>query len=147
MRILISACLLGACCRYDGKSRECPEAVRLSDTHELIPVCPEQLGGLPTPRPPAEIRDGRVINLEGEDVSAAYRKGAEETLRLCRLMGCRTAVLKANSPSCGCGFVYDGAFSAHLIPGNGVTAQLLLDNGIRVLTEQDLQITGGMTAF
>ncbi|MCR4886743.1 MAG: DUF523 domain-containing protein [Clostridiales bacterium] len=144
MRVLISACLLGVACRYDGKSRACPEAVRLLENYELIPVCPEQLGGLPTPRPPAEIqKNGRVISRTGEDVTAAYRKGAEETLGLCRLTGCRAAVLKANSPSCGCGQVYDGSFSGVLVPGSGITAQLLKDHGVRVLTEEDLLSSGG----
>ena len=143
MRILISACLLGVSCRYDGKSRACPEAVRLLENHELIPVCPEQLGGLPTPRPPAEIQNGQVVSRTGDDVTAAYRRGAEETLRLCRLAGCRAAVLKANSPSCGCGQVHDGSFSGALVPGSGITAQLLKDHGVRVLTEEDLLSSGG----
>lgn len=144
MRVLISACLLGVACRYDGKSRACPEAVRLLENYELIPVCPEQLGGLPTPRLPAEIqKNGRVISRTGDDVTAAYRRGAEETLGLCRLTGCRAAVLKANSPSCGCGQVYDGSFSGVLVPGSGITAQLLKDHGVRVLTEKDLFSAGG----
>lgn len=142
MRILISACLLGVCCRYDGKSKACAAALRLAGTHELVPVCPEQLGGLPTPRPPAEIRDGRVVNAEGRDVTAAFQKGAEETLRLCRALSCQCAVLKANSPSCGRDQVYDGTFAGVLTPGSGVTAALLMQSGVRVLTEQDLNRFG-----
>ena len=139
MRLLISACLLGCACRYDGGSKPCPAALRLAAEHELIPVCPEQLGGLPTPRPPAEIRGERVVNREGEDVTAQYRRGAEETLRLARLLNAQGAVLKARSPSCGHGEVYDGTFSGTLRPGNGVTAQLLREEGIAVFTEDEAE--------
>ena len=139
MRILISACLLGLCCRYDGQSRECPEAVRLLETHELVPVCPEQLGGLPTPRPPAEICGGRVATRTGEDVTEAYRKGAREALRLYALTGCECAVLKAGSPSCGRDMIYDGSFTGRKIPGMGVTARLLAERGIPVYSEEDLR--------
>ena len=138
MRILISACLLGQACRYDGCSKPCDKAVRLSETDEPIPFCPEQAGGLPTPRPPAEIQDGRVVNAEGRDVTKEYRKGAEEALRLCRTLGITKAVLKAKSPSCGKGAVYDGSFSKTLREGNGITADLLSANGIEVITEQNL---------
>lgn len=138
MRLLISACLLGACCRYDGKSMQNEVAMRLMDKHELVPVCPEQLGGLPTPRAPAEIRGERVVNRQDTDVTAAYKMGAEEALRLYRLLHCDGAVLKARSPSCGKGQVYDGSFSGTLISGNGVTAALLLSHGIPVWTEEEL---------
>ena len=139
MRLLISACLLGCACRYDGGSKPCPAALRLAEEHELIPVCPEQLGGLPTPRPPAEIRGERVVNRDGEDVTAQYRRGAEETLRLARLLNAQGAVLKARSPSCGHGAVYDGTFSGALIPGDGVAARLLLASGVPVWTEEDVE--------
>ena len=138
MRILVSACLLGVCCRYDGQSKACPAVLELLKDHELIPVCPEQLGGLPTPRPPAEIQGDRVINREGIDVTAQYKKGAEEAARLYQLLRCDCAVLKARSPSCGCGEIYDGSFSGALISGNGITAQALNRLGIRVLTEETL---------
>lgn len=137
MRILISACLLGACCRYDGSGKPCESALGLIGRHELIPVCPEQLGGLATPRPPAEIRGDRVVNRQGQDVTAAFLKGAEETARLYRLLRCDCAVLKSNSPSCGRDRVYDGSFSGALIPGAGVTARLLMDNGVPVYSEDD----------
>ena len=136
MRILVSACLLGVCCRYDGQSKACPAVLELLKDHELIPVCPEQLGGLPTPRPPAEIQGDRVINREGIDVTAQYKKGAEEAARLYQLLRCDCAVLKARSPSCGCGEIYDGSFSGTLVPGDGITAQALKRLGIRVLTEE-----------
>ena len=138
MRILVSACLLGVCCRYDGQSKACPAVLKLLNDHELIPVCPEQLGGLPTPRPPAEIQGDRVINREVIDVTAQYKKGAEEAARLFQLLRCDCAILKARSPSCGCGEVYDGSFSGTLVPGDGITAQALKRLGIRVLTEETL---------
>ena len=138
MRILVSACLLGVCCRYDGQSKACPAALELLKHHELIPICPEQLGGLPTPRPPAEIQGNRVISREGVDVTTQYLQGAEEAARLYRLLHCDCAVLKARSPSCGCGEVYDGSFSGTLVPGAGITAQALKRRGVRVLTEETL---------
>lgn len=138
MKILISACLLGFACRYDGKSKPHPKAVKLSETEELYPFCPECMGGLPTPRPPAEIQGDRVVNAEKVDVTAQYRKGAEEALRLCKTLGITKAILKAKSPSCGKGAVYDGSFSKTLREGNGITADLLIANGIEVLTENDL---------
>ena len=125
MRILISACLLGARCRYDGVSKLQPWISDLAERHILVPVCPEQLGGLPTPRPPAERRGDRVMTRDGGDVTAQYRRGAEEALRLCRLLGCEAALLKERSPSCGSGMVYDGTFTGVLTAGEGVTAELL----------------------
>ena len=111
MRILISACLLGAAVGTTGS----PSSSWISDLaerHILVPVCPEQLGGLPTPRPPAERRGDRVMTRDGGDVTAQYRRGAEEALRLCRLLGCEAALLKERSPSCGSGMVYDGTIPA-----------------------------------
>lgn len=138
MKILVSACLLGLACRYDGKSKPHPKVVALSETEELYPFCPECMGGLPTPRPPAEIQGDRVVNAEKVDVTAGYRKGAEEALRLCKLYGIQKAILKAKSPSCGKGAVYDGSFSKTLRQGDGITAALLMENGIEVLTEDEL---------
>lgn len=138
MKILISACLLGLACRYDGQAKPHPKALELAEKAQLIPFCPECFGGLPTPRPPAEIQGDRVLNAEGQDVTAPYRKGAEEALRLCKLLGIQAAILKAKSPSCGCGLIYDGSFTRTLIPGDGITAALLKANGIRVSTEEEL---------
>lgn len=141
MRILVSACLLGVRCRYDGQSKACARVLALRGKHEWVPVCPEQLGGMPTPRPPAEIQpDGRVVSRQGADVTAAYQKGAEETLALYRALQCDCALLKARSPSCGCGQVYDGTFSGRLIPGDGITARLLQSEGISVLTEEQVDL-------
>ncbi len=139
MRLLVSACLLGCRCRYDGASREHPLAKELAERHTLVPVCPEQLGGLSTPRPPAERRGGLVVTRDGTDVTEQYRRGAEEALRLCRGLGCEAAVLKERSPSCGCGEIYDGTFSGTLAAGDGVTAELLSAVGVPVYGESQIE--------
>ena len=136
--ILVSACLLGVNCKYSGGSNLCPEVAALRERYHLVPVCPEQLGGLPTPREPAEQRDGLVLTRSGADVTAQFRRGAEEALRLANRLGCRKAVLKSRSPSCGVGSIYDGSFTGTLIPGQGIAAKLLLENGIAVFTEESL---------
>ena len=140
MNILVSYCLLGEPCRYDGCSRLDRQVVELHRAgHTLIPVCPEVLGGLDTPRVPAELQpDGRVVNEDGEDVTAAYRAGAEKALEIARKNGCTVAVLKARSPSCGCGEVYDGTFSHQVVSGWGVAARLLREAGITVMDEENL---------
>ena len=141
MNILISACLLGAPCRYDGTGKLEPALERLrAQGHTLVPVCPEVLGGLPTPRPPAERQpDGRVVTREGGDVTAQYCRGAEEALRLADLLGCEAALLKERSPSCGSGTVYDGTFTGTLTAGDGVTAALLRAHGIPVYGESRIE--------
>lgn len=139
MTVLVSACLLGVSCRYDGQSKDHPLAAALLEKHTAIPVCPEILGGLPTPRPPAERREGGVFTREGADVTAAYDRGAREVLRLARLYGCTVAILKERSPSCGAGEIYDGTFSHTLTEGFGATAELLAENGIRVIGESQLE--------
>lgn len=139
MRILISACLLGASCRYDGAAKPHPLAQALAERHQLVPVCPEQLGGLPTPRPPAERQGERVVTQEGGDVTAQYRRGAEEAWKLCRLLDCQAAVLKERSPSCGSGEIYDGTFTGTRVPGDGVTAETLRAQGIRILGETQIE--------
>ena len=136
MRILVSACLLGVRCRYDGESKLCQVVLDLAKEHELIPACPEQLGGLPTPRTPAEIQGERVVTRDGRDVTKEYQKGAEEAARLYQLLRCDCAILKARSPSCGCGQVYDGTFSGALTPGDGIAAQALKRINARVITEE-----------
>lgn len=137
-KLLVSACLLGAPCRYDGKSKRVEQVCVLAQRYELIPVCPEQLGGLPTPRLPSERRGERVVMADGSDVTENYRRGAEKALALCLAHGCAAAVLKEKSPSCGCGRIYDGTFSRRLIDGSGVTAELLQQNGIRICGESSL---------
>lgn len=138
MRILVSACLLGAACRYDGAAKGHPLAGELCRRHQVIPVCGEIYGGLPTPRTPAERQGEKVMTRDGRDVSAEYRRGAEEVLRLARLTGAELAILKERSPSCGSGQIYDGSFSGRLTEGWGVTAQLLRENGIPVIGESKL---------
>ncbi len=135
--ILVSTCLLGVPCRYDGTAKADERILSLAKTRHLIPVCPEQLGGLPTPRPPAERSGTRVLTRDDRDVTAQFQRGAEETLRLARLFSCRIAILKANSPSCGSGQIYDGCFCGRTIPGDGMTAALLKQEGLTVLSEKD----------
>lgn len=140
MRLLVSACLLGVRCRYDGKGNPLPQAEldALLRRHQCVPVCPESFGGLPIPRPPAECRGDRVVTQEGTDVTEAFQRGAQETLRLAERFRCDAALLKERSPSCGCGRIYDGSFSHTQIPGNGRTAQALQEAGIPVYGESDL---------
>ena len=140
MKILVSACLLGTRCRYDGASKAHPEIAALAERHTLIPVCPEQLGGLPTPRTPAERLGARVVTKPGGDVTEQYLRGAEETLKLCKLLGCEAAVLKERSPSCGCEEIYDGTFSGTLTAGDGVTAEVLKAQGIAVYGESQIEV-------
>ena len=138
--LLVSACLMGFDCKYSGGnnalSPETLDALRRS--FRLIPVCPETAGGLPTPREPSERRGERVVSRDGRDVTAAFQKGAEFTLRLAERYGAKKALLKGNSPSCGSGMIYDGSFSGTLIPGDGMTAELLKSRGISVVGENVL---------
>jgi uncharacterized protein YbbK (DUF523 family) len=137
---LVSRCLLGEPCRYDGQSRPLAELEALRQAgHTLVPVCPEVLGGLPVPRAPAELQpDGRVRCADGQDVTEAYRLGAERALELARKAGCQAALLKENSPSCGFGRIYSGDFSKTLISGSGVAARLLAEHGIPIYGESRL---------
>ena len=137
--ILISACLLGAACRYDGGSNPVLSVEALMGRCQLVPVCPEQLGGLPTPREPAERTEGGVVTKTGADVSAQFQRGAEQALHLARIFGCKKAVLKERSPSCGAGEIYDGSFTGARVPGDGVTAQRLKANGIAVFGESEIE--------
>ena len=136
--VLISACLLGVCCRYKGDGQLIKEAMELKKRYHLVPVCPEILGGLPTPRTPAEIKDGRVISRDGRDVTDNFLRGARETLKIASFFGCRRAVLKERSPSCGAGFIYDGNFCGQIIKGDGITAALLKEHGIQVVGESEI---------
>jgi len=145
---LVSACLLGIKSTWDGKSKKNEKIIELSKKEILIPVCPEQLGGLPTPRIPQEIQgcsgekvlDGKckVKNKTGKDVTKQFIKGAKETLKIAKLFKVKEFIGKSKSPSCGCGEIYDGSFSGKLIKGDGVTTALLKRNGIKVITEKDL---------
>ena len=134
-RVLVSACLLGVACRYDGRGQAIPRLNELLAACEVIPVCPEQLGGLPTPRTPSERVGEKVLARDGTDVTCAFARGAAEALRLAQLTGARLALLKARSPSCGSGEIYDGSFTGRTVPGNGVAAQALVDAGIEIFNE------------
>jgi uncharacterized protein YbbK (DUF523 family) len=134
---LVSACLAGIPCRYDGTSCLCAKAKGMVDRGEAIPVCPEQLAGLPTPRPSAENAGDRIITIDGQDVTSDYLKGAEEVLKIAESNGCREAILKSKSPSCGFGKVFDGTFSGTLKDGDGITAALLKRHGVSVVTEME----------
>ena len=140
--LLISRCLLGDACRYDGKSRplEAETLQALRERYKLIPVCPEVLGGLPTPRTPSERQGSRVVMKTGADVTAEYRRGAEAALQIAREHDVCAALLKERSPSCGRGEIYDGTFTGTLKEGNGVTAGTLLNAGFTVYGESEIEM-------
>lgn len=142
MKLLISGCLLGLACRYDGECRPLPEEAiaALQERFQLVPVCPEQLGGLSTPRNPAERVGDRVVSNAGKDVTDEYQKGALEVLKIAKLLGCRLALLKEKSPACGSGLIYDGTFRKKLVPGDGVAAELLKSNGVSVFGENEIGV-------
>jgi uncharacterized protein YbbK (DUF523 family) len=134
--IVVSACLLGVRCNHRGGASPSAKAMALADEFRLIGICPESVGGLPTPRPAAERRpDGRVVASDGTNVTAAYSRGAAAAVELARVTGARRAVLKARSPSCGCRQIY---VDEHLVDGEGVTAQALREAGVDVGSEDDL---------
>ncbi|MDO6994041.1 DUF523 domain-containing protein [Brachyspira innocens] len=136
MNILVSACLLGVKCRYDGNDNKSDILIKLiSKGYNLIPICPEQLGGLPTPRKPAEIINRNVINKDNEDVTENFINGANEVLKLSKLYNAELAILKERSPSCGFGEIYDGTFNKVLIKGNGICADLLSNNNVKIIGE------------
>jgi uncharacterized protein YbbK (DUF523 family) len=136
---LCSACLLGIKCRYDGKDKRNEKVIEISRHEKLIPVCPEQLGGLETPREASEIQTDRTVKTKsGKDVTSNFIRGAEEVLKIAQKFGITEAILKQKSPSCGCGKVYDGTFSGKIIEGDGITTALLKKNGIKIKTEEDL---------
>lgn len=136
--IIVSACLLGESCRYDGKSKPCQAVIALREKYNLIPVCPEVMGGLETPRYPSEIIGESVIGKDGSDNTKEYKKGAEIALSIALQNDAKKAVLKAKSPSCGKGRIYDGTFSGTLKEGDGITAKLFMENGIEVLPEDEI---------
>ncbi len=139
MKILVSACLLGENCKYNGKNNYSERVAAYVAGHEVIPVCPEVLGGLPTPRDPSEIVAGAVTNCKGVNVDRQFRKGAEEALRIAEENHIDLAILQSRSPSCGVKQIYDGTFTGRLIPGQGVFAELLQQHGFRVLDCEKLK--------
>ncbi|MCK4813468.1 MAG: DUF523 domain-containing protein [Candidatus Marinimicrobia bacterium] len=140
--LIISSCLLGIPCRYDGKHNALSEEniKKIAEKFVVIPVCPEQLGTLPTPRIPAEIQlDGRIVNAEGEDVSDHFYAGAEAAYRIAEINHCRCALMKADSPSCGNKEVYNGSFKDILVPGKGITVKLFEKHQIKVYNETEIE--------
>ena len=137
--ILVSACLLGHNCKYNGGSNENAAVHTFLEGKDWVCFCPERASGLPAPRLPSEIQGGRVVSKAGDDVTREFAQGAEKALAFCRAHGVTRAVLKARSPSCGVHAVYDGTFTGRVIPGMGVTARLLAENGIELLDEEDIE--------
>ena len=137
MAVLVSACLLGENCKWDGGNNRNERVIAFCAGRDVVPVCPEVAGGLPVPRTPSEILDGRVVARDGADVDAAFRRGAQASLALYGGKPIDLAVLKARSPSCGKGCVYDGSFSGTLVPGDGVFAAMLKERGVPVFTEAE----------
>lgn len=139
MNILVSACLLGVNCKYNGNNSISEDIIKLREKHNLIPICPEQLGGLSTPRPQAEItyedKTLKVKSINCDNVTNEYIKGAKESLKIAKIYDCETAILKARSPSCGSLKIYDGTFTSRLIDGKGITAKLFIENNIKVYNE------------
>ncbi len=140
MKILVSACLCGIDCRYDGKSNRFNKIDDIFEKYEIIPFCPECYGGLATPRPPAEIVSNSVITCYGDDVTSQYIRGAEQALELCKRFNIKYALLKERSPSCGKNYIYDGSFSKKLVSGHGICAGMLINNGINVFGESEIDV-------
>lgn len=136
--ILVSACLLGTNCKYNGKNNKNDKILEYIKDKYVIPICPEVFGGLSIPRIPSEIKDNSVINKEGIDVTKYFVNGSKKTLDIAKALDIKKAILKQKSPSCGCGKIYDGTFSGNIIDGDGITTRLLKENGIEVITEEDL---------
>lgn len=137
--IIVSACLAGVACRYNGNAFPIPVIIDMVQKGIALPICPEMLAGLPAPRPPAELRNGRVLSNSGEDVTEEFLLGAKMGLDIALAARCRKAIVKAKSPTCGSGSIYDGTFSGKVIPGDGVFSKLLKEYGIEVITEEDLE--------
>lgn len=138
MVIGVSACLLGENCKYNGGNNYSEKTIKFLKGHEVVPVCPEVLGGLPTPRKPAEIVDGVVKRKDGCSVDTEFRGGANKALKMLIDKKAELVILQSRSPSCGVGTIYDGTFSGTLIPGNGVFVELLKENGIKVVDVANL---------
>lgn len=138
VNIAISACLLGMACRYDGASKTYNKIEELKEKYNLIPICPEVLGGLSTPRSPSEIIGDKVINKDGFDNTNYFLEGAKKALDICIKNNCKIAILKESSPSCGVNLIYDGSFSGKKIKGMGITSRQLTSFGIKIYTEDDI---------
>ena len=137
MRV-VSACLAGVECRYNGLAFPIPQVIEMVKKGEALPLCPEVLGGMPSKRLPVELRNGKVLSADGQDFTDEFVAGAQISLQIALLVGCKEAILKARSPSCGCGKIYDGTFSGQLISGDGIFCRLLKEQGIKICTEEEL---------
>lgn len=135
---VVSACLAGTPCRYNGTSHACAQVMELVAQGQAVPLCPEVLGSLPVPRLPCELYNGKVIDAQGHDHTQAFMLGAKAALDKALQSGATAAILKSRSPSCGVGAVYDGTFSKKLVPGHGLWAELLLEAGFSLFTEESL---------
>lgn len=138
MIYIVSACLAGINCRYDGGNNFCAKVVELAKLNKAVPVCPEQLGGLSTPRNPCEIAGKRIFDSKGNDLTASFMRGVTESLKIADMFGCKGAILKQRSPSCGYGKIYDGSFTGKLICGNGFLAHAFSEKGLTIYTEESL---------
>ena len=134
--LAVSACLAGVSCRYNGEPYTVPELAELVLAGDALPLCPERLGGLPSPRKPVEWCDDQAVDEAGGDWTAAFTAGAEKAVRITAAAGCTGAILKARSPSCGCGCIYDGSFSHRRIEGDGIFCRLLRETGVQVISEE-----------
>ena len=138
MKIVVSSCLLGDNCKYNGGNNYSEKVIKFVEKHEVISVCPEVLGGLPIPRESAEIVNGVVSLKDGSSVDKMFRDGAEKAIRIVKENNADLVILQSRSPSCGVNTIYDGSFSGKLIPGQGVFSKLLKKNGIKVIDVEDL---------
>ncbi len=138
-KILVSACLLGVNCKYNGGNNENELVTEYIKDKEVIIICPEIMGGLSTPRDPSEIKNNKVYSINGKDVTDNFVRGAKEALKLAKKFNVKKALLKSKSPSCGSKYIYDGTFNNILIEGEGLTSKLLKANGLEIITEKDLQ--------
>lgn len=140
--IIISACLVGVNCKYDGSNNKNEKAYKIFKEGKAVPVCPEVLGGMNIPRIPCEIKiisnKRKVMNENGKDQTLKFKTGAQKTLEIAKTIGAKKAILKSKSPSCGFGKIYDGSFSKKFIEGNGITTELLINNNLKVVTEKDI---------
>lgn len=136
--IIVSACLAGVNCRFDGGNKANKKVIELVRKGKAIPICPEQLAGMTTPREAHEIKGARVVNKKGNNRTKAFQRGAKETLRIAKTFRVKEAIMKNKSPSCGCGKVFDGSFTGTLIEGDGITTRLLKENEIKIKSDEEV---------
>lgn len=137
--LLVSSCLLGNNCKYNGGNNLSEEVIKLKDKYDIISVCPEVFGGLSVPRISCEIKGDKVINKSGIDVTKEFIEGAKKTLDIAKKCRCKKAIFKDKSPACGINYVYDGTFESKIIEGQGIATKLLIENGIKVYSEKEIK--------